>query len=264
MAVSRARSSRMPSMTDRSLRQRVRPPRLAEAANQRRVARLEEDQRGVEAAASRRSCAQDLRELRQERSARARRRRSRPSSMSLPGPERQLGERRDQQRSAGCRRRSSRGPRAPGSPATSRRPTGRSGRRSGCRRRPAARRRPLRARASRVALRPVVPIGLGTGLAGVRLPELAFEARRQLAGGVVAARPQELVARRHLDEDRRRCAPAPPACGSAGPAGPGSRSTRRRGPAARTRGPAPSARAARPARPASTSASRRRRTGPGC
>ena len=62
---SRCRSSRMPSLTERSGRQRMRTPRLAESPHQRRVARFEENQHRVQP----RHLAQppeDLRERRQE------------------------------------------------------------------------------------------------------------------------------------------------------------------------------------------------------
>ena len=74
----------MPSVDRAIRRQRMRPPRLAEAPHQRRVARP----RGRSAPGSGRgifrSCAEDLRERRQEARPRGRRRRSPTFAMSPP------------------------------------------------------------------------------------------------------------------------------------------------------------------------------------
>ena len=85
----------------------------------------------------------------------------------------------------------------------------------------------------------------------------ASDARR-----VMAARPQQLVARGDLDEDRDVAARRHRHPDERHAQARASRRTRRRGRAARIRGPCPTARAARRARRAWTTASTRCRTGP--
>ena len=151
IGVMRDRSSRMPSLADRSRRERMRPARLAEAPHQRRVARLEEDQHRVQPAHLAQP-PEDLRERRQETCPRGRRRRSRPSR---------------------CRRRAATAARASGSASS-----------AGCRRRSSP-----RSSSARIACDlpdPDSPVRTMNGCAG-RLAAIGCERPRRLCAAVCAA-----------------------------------------------------------------------------
>ena len=257
-----ARSSRMPSLTDRSRRQRMRPPGLAEAPDQRRVAGLEEDQHRIQAAHLA-QLLEDLRERRQE-VAFAHVDDDR-DLVDVAAAHRQLGQRRDQRRrqvvdaevaeilERADRLRLSRS-REPGQDDERRRvglaATGSRALRSSDASPVLQRRRP----------RP----RLRRSSADAASPRAAPASRRSASSraGVMAARPQQLIARRDFDQNRDVAARRHRHADQRHLAGRGSRGTRRRGRAARIRAPDPSVRAARPARCASTTASTRCRTAP--
>ena len=167
-------------------------------------------------------------------------------------------------RPAGCRRRSSRGPRARGSPAT-------------CRARQAGEHdEPRRDGRPRGAPRGMAPLRLRARirqqiLSDARARGSAARRPSRAAGSrpldepprrVVAARAQQLVARRDLDQDRDVAAGRDRHPHHRHADAEQSRSSSSSSPSRSYSRPAPSARAGRPARRASTTASRRRRTGP--
>ena len=115
------------------------------------------------------------------------------------------------------------------------------------RRRPAPRRRAARSGRSRSR-----SSSIRRRLRRAAAPSRVARGARQRPGGVVPARPQQLVARRHLDQDREAAAGRHRHAHERHLHARAARSTRRRGPADRTRARRPSARAAPPARRAST------------
>ena len=252
------------ALADRSVRrQRMRPPRLAEAPHERGVARLEEDQHRIEP----RHLPQPLEDLRERRQEVALAHVDDDGDLAdvAAGAERQLRERRDQRRRqvvdaevAEILERADRlrlaGARQAGEDDE---------RMARASRRLHARRLPARARRRRPRRRPRAS-GIGIlrrcrrpsrGAASARGARRARARRggRARAAAGCAPRPRP---------GSRCCGRARPASGSAARAARESRGSRRRARAARTRAPDPSARAARPARRAWTTASTRCRTDP--